>query len=496
MGIVDMCNSPEVVRAVVPTVAVPLATIMFLLNAIVSWVASLFGLKLNWQGPRDLLRVLLRPRVVIAAVLLNLITVGLVYTWRQVRTMPSPLVEVEWMNERLQRRWGAIGAGRTYTDSSGRVTEVAQLPDRSIVQSVAFRQLWRAKAGRGVMGAAIVAGNSVFVGSVDGYVYEFDESDGRLLRRFYVGGEISPDPVVWKNRLFVGEGTHETRRARMYAFDLTSGRFLGAVQTNGHTEGTPAVVHDERTARDDLLIVAGTDGIYSVDPYTLQQRWHFVGGHTDADPRVRGGRVYFSTGVEKGVPGTKHFAYALDLATGATVWRADTLASGWMPGAFIGHEVCFGVGEIYAKSSFGQLSCYDIDTGRPGTAASADAPLLSVPLRVGNHVIVADRDGEVCGMEFPRGNHAWCHETHGEETAASLTYLAPGAVLYPSATQGLFAFDPENGRTLATWKPRPAEGEWAATNARATLARGGSAIYLTDSTGTLRKIEAQVHQLD
>jgi outer membrane protein assembly factor BamB len=490
-----MCNSPELVKAVVPTVAVPLATIMFLVNALVSWVASLFGLRLNWDGPRELLRMFLRPRVVAGVVVVNLATVGLVYAWRQSQKMPSPLIEVEWMNAGLQRRWASVGAGRTYSDSTGRVTEVAGPPRGSLVQSVAFRQLWHVQAGPRDMGAATVAGNSVFVGSADGYVYEFDESAGQLLRRFFVGSKISPDPVVWKNRLFVGEGTHDMHGARLYAFDLTSGQFLGAVQTNGHTEGTAAVVHDDKTGRDHLLFVAGADGIYSVDPLTLKEQWHFIGGHTDSDPRVLGGRVYFSTGVEKGMPGTKHFAYALDLATGATIWRAETPASGWMPGTFVGHEVCFGVGEIYTRSSFGQLSCYDIDTGRAGTMASADAPVLSVPLRVGDEVVVADRDGEVCAMQFPHGYRAWCRATNGE-ASASLTYLPPGALIYPSATQGLLAFDPEKGRTLAVWKPTPEEGDWAKTNARATLARDGSAVYLTDEAGNLRKIEARVRLFD
>jgi outer membrane protein assembly factor BamB len=490
-----MYNSPEVVKAVVPTVAVPLATIMFLVNALVSWVASLFGLKLNWDGPRELLRVFLRPRVVAVVVLVNLATIGLVYARRQSRTMPSPLIEVQWMNAGLLRRGGVVGAGRTYTDSTGRVTEVGGPAGGSLVQSVAFRQLWRVQAGSGDMGAATVAGHSVFVGSVDGYVYEFDESDGKLLRRFFVGSEISPDPVVWRNRLFVGEGTHDMHRARMYAFDLTSGQFIGAVQTKGHTEGTPAVVHDDKTGRDHLLFVAGTDGIYSVDPLTLKEQWHFIGGHTDSDPRVLGGRVYFSTGVEKGVPGTSHFAYALDLATGATIWRTETPASGWMPGVFVGHEVCFGVGEIYTRSSFGQLTCYDVGTGRAGAVANADAPVLSVPLRVGNQVVVADRDGQVCAMQFPQGYRAWCRATNGESNA-SLTYLAPGALLYPSARQGLLAFDLEKGRTLAVWKPAPADGDWAKTNARATLARDGSAVYLTDAAGNLRKIEARVQRFD
>ncbi len=491
MGTGAMCNPPELVQAVVPTVAVPLATIVFLLNALVSWVASLFGLKLNWQGPRVLLRTLLRPRAVVAIVLFNIVAVGVAYGWRRSTSLPSPLLRIRWMNAGLQKEWGPVGASRTYINSSGRVSEVTPPASGVRVESVTFHQLWRVKVGWRQNGAATVSGNSVFVGSADGYVYEFDDSDGKLLRRFFVGTEISPDPVVWKNRLFVGEGTHDMLHARMYAFDLTSGQFLGAVQTGGHTEGTPVVARDDATGQDHLLFVAGADGIYSVDPMTLKEQWHFVGGHTDSDPRVRGGRVYFSTGVEKGTPGTKHYAYALDLATGARIWSAETPASGWMPGVFVGHEVCFGVGEIYVRSSFGQVSCYDIDNGRAGGVASADAPVLSVPLRVGNQVIVADRDGEVCGLQFPQGYRAWCRATHGEANA-SLTYLEPGALVYPSATQGLITFEPERGRTVGVWKPTPEEGAWSMTNARATVARGGSAIYLTDVSGNLRKLEARI----
>jgi hypothetical protein len=109
--------------------------------------------------------------------------------------------------------------------------------------------------------------------------------------------------------------------------------------------------------------------------------------------------------------------------------------------------------------------------------------------------VVADRDGEVCAMQFPHGYRAWCRATNGE-ASASLTYLPPGALIYPSATQGLLAFDPEKGRTLAVWKPTPEEGDWAKTNARATLARDGSAVYLTDEAGNLRKIEARVRLFD
>ena len=46
----DVSSSHSVANAVVPTLALPLATITFLLNALVTWLASLFGLKLQWRA--------------------------------------------------------------------------------------------------------------------------------------------------------------------------------------------------------------------------------------------------------------------------------------------------------------------------------------------------------------------------------------------------------------------------------------------------------------
>ena len=298
-------------------------------------------------------------------------------------------------------------------------------------------------------------------------------------------------PHHLKNRLFVGEGDHEMSRARIYAFDLKSGELLGAFQTAGHTEGTPSLVHDADTGLDHLLFTAGRDGVYSIDPVTLKEQWHFVGGHSDGDPRVRNGRVYVATGVEKGVSNSRHRAYALDLKTGEKIWSAELPASGWMPAVFAGNEVCFGVGEIYWNSPLGQLSCYDRETGRPGPTWNRTAPVLSIPLRVGNQVVVADRDGQVCSYRLPQVSQGWCYSTHGA-AAASVTYVEPGALLYPSATGGLLAFEPEGGRLLASWKPTQAEGAWKKTQARATLAAGGGSIFLTDSDGSLRKIAMQI----
>src|SRR5439155_19275962 len=122
-------------------------------------------------------------------------------------------------------------------------------------------------------------------------------------------------------------------------------------------------------------------------------------------------------------------------------------------------QVCFGVGEIYSKSNFGQLSCYDRATGAAGSAVTFAAPLLSVPLRVGNQVAVADRDGEVCALQFPQGSRNWCLPTHGENNA-SLMFLEPGVWIYPAKTEGLLAIESQTGRIIGKWKPTQTESVW------------------------------------
>ena len=59
--------------------------------------------------------------------------------------MPSPLFEVQWMNQRLERQWGSVGAKRLYTDSTGRVTEAAlsqeALAERALLSRNAISDL-------------------------------------------------------------------------------------------------------------------------------------------------------------------------------------------------------------------------------------------------------------------------------------------------------------------------------------------------------------------
>jgi outer membrane protein assembly factor BamB len=494
MAITDPSVGPEkaveIVQAVVPTLALPLAAVAFGLNALATVIAGWFGVRLHWEGPKRLLEVLLNKRVLLAALGLNLAGYAAYRGWQWSSHLPSPLWRIEHLNRRTQAESEElVAAARVYPDSVNRANVwAAPAAATKLAAPRQIRQAWRARLPKGIFGGATLSGASLFVGSDDGYVYELARSDGRIRRRFFVGTEVTPEPVVWHDRLFVGEGTHDTHGARLYAFDLMSGALLGSFKTEGHTEGMPILATSEGVST--LFVMAGKDGLYALDPEHLTRRWHQILGHTDSEVRVHDGLVYFATGVEKGFPDTRRRAYALDFATGAIVWERELAASGWMAPVITDREACFGLGEIYGPSQLGQLACFDLKTGRPGLTLSFDGPLLGIPMRVGKDLIVADVHGQICGVDYARGYTAWCHPS---PTAAKATFASPtsdgrGRVLYPSPSEGLLVLDAGTGRLEARWRPGPSEGAWARTYSRAVV--GDDGWFLTDMDGNVRKLSA------
>ncbi len=67
----------------------------------------------------------------------------------------------------------------------------------------------------------MISGGLAVVGSRDGCVYAFRQSDGRQQQRICSGDEITATPVVAGNRVYFGSFDHN-----VYAADLISGATL------------------------------------------------------------------------------------------------------------------------------------------------------------------------------------------------------------------------------------------------------------------------------
>jgi outer membrane protein assembly factor BamB len=63
---------------------------------------------------------------------------------------------------------------------------------------------WKFETGSEVTSNPTVAGNTVYVGSEDGYLYAVDADSGSLKWKFKTGSEIQSSPAVSGDTVYVG----------------------------------------------------------------------------------------------------------------------------------------------------------------------------------------------------------------------------------------------------------------------------------------------------
>lgn len=471
----------NVIEAIIPTVVVPFAFLSFLLSALAAFIASLFGIQLKTEGPKRLLEVLLKPKVLGTALLVNAAVWGGYRGYIYWRNSPSPLFWIVRQNPPTD------GTARLYEDVLSRENTGAERIGPKHLAG--FQEVWNKEIPPGFFNSATVSGSSVFAGSKDGYVHELDAASGEVLRRFFVGTHVTPAPLIWHGHLFVGEGSHDTHHARIYSFSLSTGALEGSFETSGHTEGTPAIVDGETPV---LLIAAGKDGAYGVDPVTMKKIWHLPVGHVDSGFAVVGHTAYFATGAEKAdeVQSARH-AYAVDAVSGDVLWRRELAASGWMPPLPVKNQICYGLGEIYWESRYGQLACFDQASGRPTAAFNADGAVTSLLDARGDLLAFADIRGKVYVADVAAGRLLWSQETGSAQGAthdpsfSSPSFVSERLLVFPSFSEGLFVFDTASGDIQQKWKP---DG-WKKVYSRAMP--GADGWFITDYTGRIIKFKLQ-----
>jgi len=279
---------------IIPTVMIPLTAVMVALSMLASFIAGLFGIRLKSEGPRRLLEVLLKPKVLLSALVLNILVLGGIQLYTHIKNRPTMLWRIE--KEARDKAKPSDRSYENYHSVPGEHSVGAGVAGQPRQQE--FKAGWSQKLPKGSFRSPIFSGGSVFVGSFDGFVYELDAESGAILRSFFVGTPVTPELMIDDGVLYVGEGVHDTHSARIYAFDLRTGRLKGAYSTKGHTEGQPVMA--EHQWQKLMFVVAGSDGIHAVDPQTFKAKWTANDGYIDSSVRVMNGRVFAGTGREKG----------------------------------------------------------------------------------------------------------------------------------------------------------------------------------------------------
>ncbi len=478
-----MTTSTELVPMILPTVMIPFTLVSVGLSIFATFIAGLFGIQLKLEGPRKLLEVLLKPKVLITALLLNVLILGGIQGWKWWINYPRLIRTIEAESDKR-----AIPSSITYKNVPTVRTNFSS-NGSSTVNPLEISQKWRIDTGRGSFRAAVVTSERVFTGNDSGVVSELDLYTGRLIRDFYIGTPASTEITIWKNFMYLGEGVHDTHHARIYRFNLEGGQFEGSYQTLGHTEAQP--VMGSFKGEDTLFSAAGVDGLHAINPETMKVKWKVNLGHSDAGVLVRDGVVFIGTGREKGSDRkNKSYAAAIDFQNGKILWKRELAASSWMRPVIIGENVCYISGEIYFVSERGHITCMNKETGAYTIAHNTSSPIASTPKVLDNSILHASISGVVCRFDLEAKKDLWCFDSKGSGySLAGASYdKNHNVVLYPSKKKGLYILDPSNGKLLKHWTPTKEEGEWKSTYADVSVA--GDYWIISDNYGSVRALNA------
>ncbi|MBT4762003.1 MAG: PQQ-binding-like beta-propeller repeat protein [Bdellovibrionaceae bacterium] len=471
-------------QAIIPTVVLPFTILGVLLTMLATFIAGLFGIQLKAEGPRKLLEVLLKPRILLTALIVNLLSVGGYYGYQWVKTYPSFLWTINNNNP-----VNTLATDQHYKDVFFEKNNFTQPLIKKAIKNVKLS--WETKIPKGSFGGLIISGNSLFFGSGDGNGYEVDKNSGKILRKFYVGQPVTPRPVVWKNYLYLAEGVHLTHHARIYQFDLMTGQLINSFQSTGHIEGALSLYSfkDDEKQKNIIFVSSGRDGLHALNAEDLSPFWHSSVGHIDASVKVVNDLVYVTTGMEKGEKRENQQAYAIDIKTGKTKWVAELPASGWVSSVVYGTEICFGLGEVYFRRNYGQIACFDQMTGESTWAVNQGASLIGRPMIVKDTLYISDFFGGIYAYHMKTRKKLWYIKTKVKKYAyAPVAYNGNGHIIYPTVLDGLIFINGETGSIDFSWQPKNLKKDWYISLAGVAVDNENSA-YLIDWKGRLRKFD-------
>jgi outer membrane protein assembly factor BamB len=478
--------------AVIPTVLIPLTFLTVGLTSLAGMVAGWFGVKLKTEGPKQFLEVLLKKRVLISMVFLNLLGLGIYKSYIYVKNLPSFIYTIE-----NQSNKNSISSNETYPDVHLRPNHYIGTLKPPMSASLKLHK--ELKLPKGSFRSGLISGNSLFYGADDGYIYEIDKISLLQIRKFFVGTQVTTRPIIYKNKLIAGEGNHDTHHARIYSFNLKTGNFIESFKTLGHTEGQPIV--QSYLGQDLLFITAGRDGLYAISPNDFKEVWHKNDGHLDATVSYEDGTIYAGTGAEKGVAWDVSYAVAYEFLTGKEIWKKQLPLSNWMHPIITEKDVCYILGEIYFPSQVGSLYCLNKKSGQTDFSIPFDSPVASKPFYVKTNnsefVYFGDLSGVIHGVNLLTKEKIWSVKTSLKTinyALSSFDYDSQNGILwYPSFDNGIFAIHPMTGEILSHWTPSASEALWKKNYAAVTVE--DNRLYHMDIKGNLRMFNIYTEKL-
>jgi len=261
-----------------------------------------------------------------------------------------------------------------------------EAPDSRIYAIDAYTGIarWVSNLTGGIFSSPAVADNRVFIGTLDGFFYCLNMTNGEILWEYAFGGApILSSPAVAYGKVFFGT---DNPNCTLYALDEFTGDFLWGFSDGTPIQGSPAVV--------DELVFIGTLGgtLYALNEISGDILWSYtISAPIHSSPAVDSFKQLVIIGAEYDV-------VCVEEMTGTPRWMFSTSSEiGFSSPAITSN------GLVYIGSHDNNVYCINETTGVEVWNFTTGGTIDSSPAISAEHLFIGSSDGKLycIGMNWP-----------------------------------------------------------------------------------------------
>ena len=325
--------------------------------------------------------------------------------------------------------------------------------------------LWSFETGDVIRSPVTVSDSVVFAGSNDNNLYALDAGTGELLWQHDTGSPVQYAPLVGNGAVYVPTISEGGRK--IHALNASSGAELWIASQyypfdTGWESGIGAAL-----SNDTLLVIGEGGELHALNSQTGETAWSFRGDAGTDTPPVAIGDVVYVTAVNT--------AYALDVETGAELWKFGT---GMFPARGFAPVID---GGMYFFAPDLHIYGLDIATGEQAWIFGLDSMAGTIPVVADGMVYIASEFGILLALDQKDGEVPWT-AGYPENMLQSLE-VADGVLYLESSDGFLLALDAQTGEELWGFD----KGFFSGIRTY-TLSEG--VIYVSSLNGTIYAIDA------
>lgn len=260
------------------------------------------------------------------------------------------------------------------------------------------KKLWAYQSGNRIVGTPAVENGIVVFGSADQYIYGIDAKNGSLKWRVQAEAPVLGAVTIQQGIAYIGSSDHIFR-----AIDIQNGKVVWTYNNvKGYVETKPLVTNNQ------VIFGAWDNTLYSLDKHNGHENWRWTGNLT---------RMHFSPAAVWPVA-TQNRVFivdperaltAIDLTTGATIWRTYQSKVRETIGLSADQT------RVYAKTMQDSVVCYSATSEQPKQLWRANLQFgyehaTSMMAEQGDVVLGSTKDGLIFALQAKTGEIRWKHK--------------------------------------------------------------------------------------